>query len=418
MQLSHIVVATDASDAGRQAVRTGLDLSSRSAARLTVMRVVAVESPPAAGRGRNRADAAERADGAAELERLRCWLEPELFAAGPEAQVEVAVAFGDPAAEICRFAEARDADLLILGRKQRSPAARLLLGDTADLVLRRSRVPCLFVQPGTPPITQLLVAVDRSPQALRVFAAGRDFAAAAGAALRVTTVGEFPRARSCPISSPRPPSATRMSSGSVIRPRRTRARREQPRRGAPARARRTAERARDSARDGRSTAMTTISLPETSSPPRVKVPMRGYLGGLHDQWRDEVRGAVDPACEPAAGTWRRWRAVDYLQHGFKRRFERERRAVASLHQRLSPEQSRHLWVGGELLGQLVDSLDRVGFCQREAEFVPTMLNILNALDYWCREVDDALGPVRWGDVSPESRGLFETITYDPVLLGG
>ncbi len=191
MQLRHIVVATDASDAGRQAVRTGLDLSSRSAARLTVMRVVAVKALPLLGAVGTCADAAERADGAAELERLRCWLEPELFAAGPEAHVEVAVAFGDPAAEICRFAEARDADLLILGRKQRSPAARLLLGDTADLVLRRCRVPCLFVQPGTPPITQLLVAVDRSPQALRVFAAGRDFAAAAGAALRVTTVGEI-----------------------------------------------------------------------------------------------------------------------------------------------------------------------------------------------------------------------------------
>ena len=100
------------------------------------------------------------------------------------------MAFGDPAAEICRFAETREADLLILGRKPRSRAARLLLGDTADLVLRRSRVPCLL-QPGTPPITQLLVAVDGSPQALRVLAAGRDFAAAAGAAIRVATVKEL-----------------------------------------------------------------------------------------------------------------------------------------------------------------------------------------------------------------------------------
>jgi len=190
MQLRHIIVATDASEAGRQAVRTGLDLSSRSAARLTVMRVVAVKALPLMGAVGTCAGAAEREDGAAELERLRCWLAPELLATGRGPHLEVAVAFGDPAAEICRFAEARGADLLILGRKHRSPAARLLLGDTADRVLRRSRVPCLFVQPGTPPITQLLVAVDRSPQALRVFAAGRDFAAAAGAAIRVATVEE------------------------------------------------------------------------------------------------------------------------------------------------------------------------------------------------------------------------------------
>ena len=50
--------------------------------------------------------------------------------------------------------------------------------------------------------------------------------------------------------------------------------------------------------------MTTIPLAEAGSPPAVKVPMRGYLGGLHDQWRDEVRGVLDPACDPAAGTWR------------------------------------------------------------------------------------------------------------------
>ena len=99
--------------------------------------------------------------------------------------------------------------------------------------------------------------------------------------------------------------------------------------------------------------MTTIPLAEAGSPPAVKVPMRGYLGGLHDQWRDEVRGVLDPACDPAAGTWRRWRAVEYLQTGFRRRFQREQRAVASVHELLSPDQARHLWAGGEPMDEVV-----------------------------------------------------------------
>ena len=190
MQLRHIVVATDESDAGRQAVRTGLDLSARSSARLTVMRVVTVRAVPLLGAVAVCADAAAREDGAAELERLQCWLEPELLAAGPESHVEVAVAFGDPAVRDLPVRRSAGTDLLILGRKRRFPAARLFLGDTADMVLRLPRVPCLFVQPGTPPITELLVAVDRSPLALRVFAACRDFAVEAGAVIHVTTVGE------------------------------------------------------------------------------------------------------------------------------------------------------------------------------------------------------------------------------------
>jgi nucleotide-binding universal stress UspA family protein len=66
--------------------------------------------------------------------------------------------------------------------------ARLLLGDTADAVLRRSRVPCLFVQPGSSPIGQLLVALDGSERGMSVLTAARGFAEAAGAAIRVVTV--------------------------------------------------------------------------------------------------------------------------------------------------------------------------------------------------------------------------------------
>jgi hypothetical protein len=165
--------------------------------------------------------------------------------------------------------------------------------------------------------------------------------------------------------------------------------------------------------------MTAFAPPEIGNPPIVKTPMLAYLEGMHDQWLQEVRSVLDPVREEAAGIWLRWRAIEYLETGFKRRFERERRAVFSLHGRLTGEQASHLWAGGELVVQLLDSLGhRVGLCQREEQFSLLVLTVMNALEYWCGQVEEALGGVRWGHVPPESRGLFETITYDPASHGG
>ena len=115
MHLRHIVVAADDSAAGRSAVRTGLDLAARAGARLTVMRVVtavgAREGPDAPG---------------AALERLEQWLAAEL-AGRPGVAPGLGIAFGLPGIEICRFAEQRGADLLVLGRKHRSTVARFLV---------------------------------------------------------------------------------------------------------------------------------------------------------------------------------------------------------------------------------------------------------------------------------------------------
>ena len=165
--------------------------------------------------------------------------------------------------------------------------------------------------------------------------------------------------------------------------------------------------------------MTAIAAPKAGNRQVVKTPMLAFLEGMHDQWLQEVRGALDPAREEAAGIWLRWRAIEYLETGFKRRFERERRAVFTLHGRLTGAQASHLWAGGELLAQLLESLGhRVGLCQRGEQFSSLTLTVMSALEYWCRQVEDALGRVRWGDVSPESRRLFELITYDEVVHGG
>jgi nucleotide-binding universal stress UspA family protein len=188
VNLRHIVVATDESDAGRQAVRVGLDLAAKSSAHLTIMRVVSLKAVPLLGAVTGDLGAAELDGGGVALERLQQWLEADLMYARTDKPVELGIAFGVPGIEICRFAEQRAADLLVLGRKQRSPMARLLLGDTADAVVRRSRVPCLFVQPGTEPIGQLLVALDGSERGMSVLTFSRDFAEAVGAAIRVVTV--------------------------------------------------------------------------------------------------------------------------------------------------------------------------------------------------------------------------------------
>lgn len=201
MPLRHIVVATDESEAGRSAVRAGLDLAGRASARLTVMRVVPIESVPLLGSVVGGVIGPTAA--ASGLERLQRWLAAELKTDSP-VPVELGIAMGVPGIEICRFAEQRNADLLILGRKHRSAVARLFVGDTADAVIRRSRVACLFVEQGALPLSQLLVAIDGSDRGMGVYAAARSFAQDVGLGLTVVTVecGEPPAGDEPTVSLP------------------------------------------------------------------------------------------------------------------------------------------------------------------------------------------------------------------------
>ena len=191
MQLEHIVVATDETDAGRSAARMRLDLAHRAGARLTFLTVIAAEPAPAlvgAGTGSGSGAARRNELVITACDRLAAWLESELARAPAVPNPDIGAAFGIPGIEICRFAEDRRADLLILGRKPRTRAARLLLGDTADAVARRSLVPSLYVLPGTGPIRRMLVALDGSERGMIVFRRTCLVAAAIGATLSIVTV--------------------------------------------------------------------------------------------------------------------------------------------------------------------------------------------------------------------------------------
>jgi nucleotide-binding universal stress UspA family protein len=172
LPLGHVMAATDESDAGRQAVIAALQIASRVGARATIIRVL-----PFDGNGTQPA-----------VEQLRRWVESDLPSFHPAPPIEYAVAHGIPGVEIARVSEGMRADLLVLGRKQRSQAMRLLLGDTADAVARRSRIPCLFVPAAAPHTCRVLVAVDGTGRGTSVLWVANDFARQVGAELRVMTV--------------------------------------------------------------------------------------------------------------------------------------------------------------------------------------------------------------------------------------
>jgi len=65
-------------------------------------------------------------------------------------EVERAVRFGEPAAEILLEAAAAEADLIAVATGKRSGIARELLGSVAEQVLRRAEVPVMLVRPARP----------------------------------------------------------------------------------------------------------------------------------------------------------------------------------------------------------------------------------------------------------------------------
>jgi len=175
MELRHILVAADQSDVSRNSLRVALVLAHRAGARVTVMTTI-----PARGAAPEETSSA--------LARLEQWMDPELRPAPPGVAVGLGVTFGIPGVEICRFADEHEVDLIVVGRKQRSQATRLLVGDTADAVARRSRTPCLFVPVGASAPERVLVALDGSRRGLTVLRAACGFAGAVGARLDAVTV--------------------------------------------------------------------------------------------------------------------------------------------------------------------------------------------------------------------------------------
>jgi nucleotide-binding universal stress UspA family protein len=95
---------------------------------------------------------------AAARERLltaaRTWL-------GGLRNVRLRVTAGDPAAEILRLAEERDADLIVLASHGRGTVGRAVFGSVADRVVRSSSVPVMIVRPRDAAVEIAPIFLDR-----------------------------------------------------------------------------------------------------------------------------------------------------------------------------------------------------------------------------------------------------------------
>ena len=141
MRLRSILCAVDFSKASRQALRSAAALARAHRSRLIVLfaddpMLVAAASAARDVRG-------SAASTAASLDRFIARTVRPLCHTG-----RALVTSGTPADEILKAARRQHADLMVIGTRGIGKVARILLGSTADRVLRRARVPVLAVPAG------------------------------------------------------------------------------------------------------------------------------------------------------------------------------------------------------------------------------------------------------------------------------
>lgn len=136
-----VLVPTDFSDQANQAVEEGLSLVD-DPSQLTVLHVAPALSNFSEGDplvGWNIVSDEER------TKHLLGMLH-NCFAGEKYKDVDFAVAFGAPADEIARFAQAKHVDLIMLPSHGRTGLARLMIGSVAERVVRLAHCPVLVLR--------------------------------------------------------------------------------------------------------------------------------------------------------------------------------------------------------------------------------------------------------------------------------
>lgn len=141
MRLRSILCGVDFSNASKEALRAAAELARANGSRLTVL---FADDPMLVAAAKAAHDIRGSATSTAEaLDRFIADTVRPL-----PGKVRAMVTSGTAADELLKAARRLDVDLVVIGTRGIGKVARLLLGSTADHVLRRARVPVLAVPAG------------------------------------------------------------------------------------------------------------------------------------------------------------------------------------------------------------------------------------------------------------------------------
>lgn len=143
-EVERIVCAVDFDEASRHALDYAIALAARLGASLTVVHAYEIPVYPVSEDGMVELPVEVEADVEA---RVRARLEQFMASVDPRGvPLEWRLLEGQPDLSVCQFAERLPAELLVVGTHGRGGLTHLILGSTAERIVRRSRVPVLSVR--------------------------------------------------------------------------------------------------------------------------------------------------------------------------------------------------------------------------------------------------------------------------------
>lgn len=146
LHLDTVLVPVDFSDASQQALAQAHALAASWDAHLDVLHVIEEPAFPAFYRTGSVALYGSAPDVKDASRQALHQLLEQLPTTSEAGRVGLHVCQGDPSEEILRFAEDHDADLIVIGSQGLTGVGHLLLGSTADKVVRRSPCPVLVTR--------------------------------------------------------------------------------------------------------------------------------------------------------------------------------------------------------------------------------------------------------------------------------